>query len=909
MPKHSKKNALGEMPASGLIAALLDSIADPAFIVDPDGSILAMNGAGALRITTYGRDVTRTSFYKLEAFAQQNTECTARLKEKAAEVLRIGKCLTLEEERGRETTRFTFTPVFSLDESVGNLVVVVHENLMQQLSEREVQKALAVYKSFRETMSHSFSIMDAGGRMMEWNEAARDTLFGMSDKEMLGFDGFKAIHPDDLPLARETFLKVLKLGNEEVMEVRVLVHGGPQYLWRMIYGKRVMIDDSPCVFAIGVDITDRKRVENKLNENRERLHHALEAAGAGIWEWDMQTGDNIWSDELWTLYGLQWGMHKPSFKLWESTVHPDDRVRAVTTVLRAAKREIAINIEYRVVHLDGTVRWLMARGKPLYNEKGEAVRYIGTSIDITERKQIELEQERLKESRAGFNAVLDLRHIGWWELDFEDYRVHRSLEHDRIFGYATLQPEWNYQKFLEHIIPEDRTEVDRQYHDAVAKLADWNIECRIRRKDGELRWIWAVGGYQFDKTGHARRMSGVIQDITKRKKAEEERESLQVQLQHSQKMQMVGQLAGGIAHDFNNMLMVILGHTELALQNKDSSFEDLEAIHKAATHSAELTSQLLAFARRQTVKTKVFDLNVEVERMLSILKRLIGENITLRWMPVTRESLVKLDPSQIDQILANLCVNARDAIEENGTITIETTATRVDEAACTARHVCSIPGEYVMLTVTDTGEGIDKKHLPHVIEPFFTTKEVGKGTGMGLATVYGIVKQNSGFIEVKSKKGKGTSVRIYLPLHQREDAAERSDKKKEPALPQGKEMILLVEDQPDILQLCRQMLERNGYTVLAARGPGEAIQLAGQYRDRIALLVTDVVMPEMNGSELYKKLQTVCPHLKALFMSGYTADFLSQHLKGEKGVNFIEKPFSIAAFTRIVQEILNKVPD
>jgi PAS domain S-box-containing protein len=399
----------------------------------------------------------------------------------------------------------------------------------------------------------------------------------------------------------------------------------------------------------------------------------------------------------------------------------------------------------------------------------------------------------------------------------------------------------------------------------------------------------------------------ILHDITERKKVEQERESLQVQLQHSQKMQMVGQLAGGIAHDFNNMLMVILGHTELALQNEDSSFEDLEAIHKAATHSAELTSQLLAFARRQTVVARVFDLNAEVERMLSILKRLIGENITLRWMPDTRESLVKLDPSQIDQILANLCVNARDAIAKSGIVSIETAQIHVDESASAAGHVCSIPGEYVMLTVTDTGEGIEKKHLPHVIEPFFTTKEVGKGTGMGLATVYGIVKQNNGSLEVKSRKGQGTSVRIYLPL-QRDAGAERNGQK-EQALPLGKEMILLVEDQPDILQLCRQMLERSGYTVLAALGPVEALELARRYQEKIDLLVTDVVMPEMNGSDLYKELQTVCPHLKALFMSGYTADFLAQHLKGEKGVNFIEKPFTFTAFTRIVREILKKVPD
>ncbi len=241
----------------------------------------------------------------------------------------------------------------------------------------------------------------------------------------------------------------------------------------------------------------------------------------------------------------------------------------------------------------------------------------------------------------------------------------------------------------------------------------------------------------------------------------------------------IGELRNMCIHEFNNILMVILGHAELTLEHEDSSFEDLEAIRKAATHSAELTGQLLAFARRQAVKAKVFDLNAEVERMHSIIKRLIGEHITLRWVPNTRDTLVKLGSSQIDQILANLCVNARDAIEKNGTVTIETDIIHVHEAACVAKHPCSIPGEYVRLTVTDNGEGIEKKHLPHIIEPFFTTKEVGKGTGMGLATVYGIVKQSQGYIDVQSKKGKGTSVRIYFPLQRYNSGAERSEQQEQ----------------------------------------------------------------------------------------------------------------------------------
>ena len=673
-----------------------------------------------------------------------------------------------------------------------------------------------------------------------------------------------------------------------------------------VYSGPITIEQKSLLYSLIYDITDRKRVASQLLEKQERFTQALEASHAGVWEWDVKTGENIWSDEIWALYGLERGDTKPSHELWRRSIHPDDRKETVRAVLHAAKNASLIAVEYRVFHLDGSVHWLMGRGMPFLDEQGSLVHYIGTSIDITERKEIELEHEKLMKSREGFHAALEIRHIGSWELDLMDNTAARSLEHARIFGYDSIDMDWSFERFLDHIIPDDRVEVEKKFKEAVAKLADWSIECRIRRADGEVRWIWAVGGYQFDNSGKAIRMSGIVTDITKRKLLEEERENLQVQLHQAQKMQMVGQLAGGIAHDFNNMLMVILSHTELALERNDSSYEDLKAIQQAAIHSAELTGQLLAFARRQTVSARIFDLNTSVEKMLAILRRLIGEHITLIWIPKVKDAFVKLDPTQITQILTNLCVNARDAIAGNGTITIETNKIHVDQANINAGHPCAKPGDFITLSITDTGHGIDKKHLPHIIEPFFTTKEVGKGSGMGLATVYGIVKQGNGCIDIKSEKGKGTRVIIYLPLQRAEQPLPVEGAIDEPGLPQSKGIILLVEDQPDILQLCRKMLEHKGYTVLAALSPLEAIEHAERYREQIDLLVTDVIMPEMNGTDLFKKIEPVCPKLHVLYMSGYSAEFIGKRLAGDKGVNFIEKPFSITAFTKIIQDILKK---
>jgi nitrogen-specific signal transduction histidine kinase len=373
-----------------------------------------------------------------------------------------------------------------------------------------------------------------------------------------------------------------------------------------------------------------------------------------------------------------------------------------------------------------------------------------------------------------------------------------------------------------------------------------------------------------------------------------EREQLHAQLQQAQKMESVGRLAGGVAHDFNNMLGVIFGHTEMALEDLDPAaplHASLQAVQHAAERSAALTRQLLAFARKQTIAPKVIDINDTVEGMLKMLRRLIGEDIDLLWQPGRNLQSVKVDPSQIDQLLANLCVNARDAIAGVGKVTIETDAKTLDEVYC-ADHLGVLPGEYVLLAVSDDGCGMNKKTLNHIFEPFFTTKGEGKGTGLGLASVFGMVKQNNGFINVYSEPGKGTTFKIYLPVYAVKSVGVVA---KAPDLPaeHGNETILLVEDEPAILHMTTMMLTRLGYTVVAAATPGEAIRLALEYPGRIDLLMTDVVMPEMNGRELAGNLLSQLPGLKHLFMSGYTANVIAHHGVLDEGVHFIQKPFSM----------------
>lgn len=583
-------------------------------------------------------------------------------------------------------------------------------------------------------------------------------------------------------------------------------------------------------------------------------------------------------------------------------LHPEDRDRVTADIFESAKTLDTYYSEFRVILPRQGLRWRWSQAQPQRMEDGSTL-WHGIISDITERKQAE---EALRKSEERLNFALQMNHTGGWELDLTSNSYVRTLEHDRIFGYETSLSLWTYKMFIEHVVPDERPDVEGHFQESVALKTDLNFECRIRRTDGEIRWIWVAGCHLPEILGQERRMAGIIQDVTDRKKAEAEKEKLHAQLTQAQKMESVGRLAGGVAHDYNNMLGVILGYTEMALEKvapEEPLHTDLKEILKATNRSSDITRQLLAFSRRQAIALKKLNLNATVEGMLRMLRRLIGEDIDLVWKPKANIWPVKMDPSQLDQILVNLCVNARDAISDVGKIVIETGMTTFDTPYCDDHAEC-IPGDYVMLAVSDDGCGMSKEIQENLFEPFFTTKEIGKGTGLGLATVYGIVKQNRGVISVYSEPGHGSSFTIYLPSDPSEVGSlsrvsgTRTDV-------QGKETILLVEDEEKILKMTTAMLERLGYRVIVAGTPDDAMELARSVSCDIHLLMTDVIMPRMNGRQLAQHLQSNHPNLRVLFMSGYTENIIAHHGVLEEGVNYIQKPFKKNELSIKLREVLD----
>ncbi len=529
---------------------------------------------------------------------------------------------------------------------------------------------------------------------------------------------------------------------------------------------------------------------------------------------------------------------------------------------------------------------------------------ISTTIDITERKAA---QEAIRKNEQRLRLVLEANSEGVWDWNIPSKHAVFSPNYTRMLGYEPDEFAKDYDGWRVLVHPDDIGRVDKAHHEHLYGGKEFCVELRMRHKSGDWRWILSRGMVvERDAQGRPIRMIGTHLEITEDKRREAENAELEKQFRQAQKLESVGRLAGGVAHDFNNLLTVINGYSGFLL-NRLHAHDPLrpyaEQISQAGEHAASLTKQLLAFSRKQVIDPRIIDLNKTIGDAVPMLQRMIGEDLALKTKLDRSLGQVNADPDQIYQVIMNLAVNARDAMPNGGELDIETANVEVDDAGAAAIHPTAVSGSYVLMTVTDTGHGMDDVTRAQIFEPFFTTKEVGKGTGLGLATVYGIIRQSNGWITVRSEVGVGTSFNIYLP--RTEGSAHPETRALSAKAKAGGETVLLVEDQDAVRSYARAVLKEYGYVVIEAAGGEQAIAVAKQHPGEIHLLLTDVVLPGMNGKKVAERLKERHPCLKVVYISGYTQDVISQRGVLDHGASFLQKPFSPDALAVKVREVLD----
>ncbi len=769
---------------------------------------------------------------------------------------------------------------------------------LYQTNERQARNALeASERRFALFMRHLPAvavIRDMDGRYAYMNEAWERAM-GLRREDYLGKSPFDCFPREDAERLIADDRRLAESGESQAVEIE-LHHASGSRWWLVNRFPLHAEGDRPThVAALYVDITERKLAEQALKESEERYRDLVENARDLICTHDLK--GVLLSVNATVEQALGFATGDLVGRSLRDLLPPDGRHEFDAYVATIARDGVAAGT-MKLVTRAGAIRYWEYRNT-LRTEDVEAPVVRGMARDVTEQV---LAKRALRASEEKYRAILANMEESYYEADTAGNLTFFNDSLCRLLGYPREQlMGMNDRTYTD---AESAKKLYRTFNAVYqtgepARGFDWEII----RKDGTKRIIEASVSLMRDLSNRPTGFRGLVRDITEHRRTEEEKDKLEEHLRQAQKLESIGRLAGGVAHDFNNMLNIITIYAELALGKLgggDPLRRDLEEILKAAGRSADLTRQLLAFARKQLVTPRVLDLNLAVSEMGKMLVRLIGEDIDFTFKPGENLWPVKIDPVQVDQILANLAVNARDAMDGPGRVVMETANATLGEGYRDT-HSYAAPGDYVLLAFSDTGHGMNADTVGQVFDPFFTTK--GKlGTGLGLATVYGIVKQNGGLINVDSEPGKGTTFKIYLPRWTGE--AQPAPPVREALGPRGSETVLIAEDEEAILRLAERILASHGYRVLAAAAPGDALLLAEQHREPVHLLLTDVVMPLMNGKELYERIRASRPELKVLYMSGYTADVIAHRGIVEDGVAFLQKPFTISGLLGAVRRAL-----
>lgn len=742
----------------------------------------------------------------------------------------------------------------------------------------------SLYQGLIDNIPDGILLTSPDGRIYSANKAATK-MFKMSEEEIvkLGRNGIVDLADPRLAKALELRTKTGKF----IGELNLKRADGSVFPGEIASCFFVDYDGNTRTSMIIKDLSAQKLSEKIIKESENRFCSAFDSAPIGMALVALDGRCVKANKSFCDLFGYsEEQMREISF---HEMTHPDDLEKDVKLSQKLVTGELEsyriekryFNKENQIIHASLNVSLIKKDNKPDY--------FIAQIVDLTNLRDMEQKYQTL------FNEMI----VGFalHEMIFDknnkpvDYRF---LAVNPAFKQMTGL---NNKKIIGHTALEILPDLESYWIKIYANIIKTGKPASFENYSRELNKYFSVTAFKYGQNQFAT----MFVDVTERKNTEYEKERLYAQLLQAQKMESVGRLAGGVAHDFNNMLSLILGHAELAMDKIDTDhqlYRHLEEITAAGNRSAELTRQLLAFARKQPAVPKVIDLNDSIESMLKMLRRLIGEDIELRWQPQSKIWPIKIDPTQLDQILVNLSVNSRDAISGTGQITIETG----NETIKNKDSDC-IVGDFVWVNFSDNGCGIDEETQKYLFEPFFTTKSTGEGTGLGLATIYGIIKQNNGFIEVNSQLKKGTSFKIYFP--RQSIAQENSTETEKIVSPTGNETILIVEDESPILYMARTMLSKLGYKVITATDPTCAIEIFAQNRNDINLVLTDIIMPDMSGKELANRINALDSNIKILFMSGYTADIIAHRGLIDKNYNFIQKPFSKAQLATSIRQILD----
>ena len=769
------------------------------------------------------------------------------------------------------------------------------ENSQKQSSFSATEKKF--YKTMIDSLQEAIHIIDSDFHIITVNKKLRQWCKNINVELDLRKRKLKEVFPFLSEEIFNQYKQVIETGLSLITQEKTEING--QSIFTESKKIPVMNDEKvQAVITILHDITDQVKTKEKLKENEKKYRTLFNESRNGIFmikpEGAFLDANKAFCNMLgYTIKEVK--KLKGFLQLIPKKWHNKEKEEIWNNSL--LKKGYSGIYKTEFIKKDGTI-FPVELQSFMVSEEAEKKRYIwGIARDITERKKAE-------DTMRFMAYMLDEAPGSITVHNFEGNFLYANRKTFELHGYD--KNEFMKLKLQDIDIPESKALIEKRMS-LIEQQGEASFEVKHFRKDG-TEFPLEISVKKIEWEGIPAILS-IATDITEKKQAEEEQKKLQEQLLQAQKMESVGRLAGGVAHDFNNMLGVILCHVELSLDEVKPFhplYSNLKNIQKAAARSADITRQLLAFARKQTIAPRLQNLNKTISNMIKMLGRLIGENIKLTMLPGKDLWNVRIDPTQVDQILANLCVNAKDSISNTGEIIIETRNITFDEKYCTT-HAGVLPGSYVMLSVSDNGCGMDENTLQNIFEPFFTTKKIGEGTGLGLSTVYGIVKQNKGFVNVYSKPGKGTTFKIYLPKFTKKDLHCKNNLIPEHPL-HGNETILLVEDEPMILEITTRVLKNLGYRVLSARKPAEAIKQAGDYGEKIHLLITDVIMPKMNGRELAEKILLLYPEIKCLYMSGYTANVIAYHGVLLEGVNFIPKPFSRHELAKKVRQAIDGKP-